>query len=189
MMVGTALAVGLILVISSFTAIYRDNKEEEKMVLKLIYTFLIGIFLAVFVGVGIAAFYPEPQFPEPPVMIKYCSPEMVKDTTQSAEFKTQIEAFDKEERAFQSLSRTYNRNVSIAAIVAAIIIVIASLTLFKKVVLIPDGVLLGGVLTLIYGVLRGFGTEDNMFRFVVVSIGLFVSLSLGYIKFIQPEKK
>ena len=159
------------------------------MVLKLIYTFLIGIFLAVFVGVGIAAFYPEPKFPEQPIILKYCSAEMMKDTTQYNEFKSQIEQFDKEEKLFQKQSQVYNRNVSIIAIIASIIIVIASLTLFRSILLIPDGLLLGGVLTLIYSVLRGFGTEDNMFRFIVVSIGLFVSLFLGYVKFIQPVKK
>ena len=159
------------------------------MTLKLIYTFLIGIFLAVFVGVGIAAFYPEPKFPEQPIALKYCSPEMIKDATQYAEFKSQAEKFDKEEKLFQAQSQVYNRNVSIIAIIASIIIVIASLTLFRSILLIADGLLLGGVLTLIYSVLRGFGTEDNMFRFIVVSVGLFVSLILGYVKFIRPAKK
>jgi hypothetical protein len=43
-------------------------------------------------------------------------------------------------------------------------------------------------LTLIYSVIQGFGTEDNMFRFLVVSAGLFISLVLGYIKFIKPKE-
>ena len=53
--------------------------------LKVIYTFLIGIFLAVFVGVGIAAFYPEQRYPEPPVAVKYGSPDAVKDFQQTEE--------------------------------------------------------------------------------------------------------
>lgn len=159
------------------------------MVLKLIYTFLIGIFLAVFVGVGIAAFYPGPKFPEPPTVIKYCSPEVGKDLEQFPELKAQIEEFDREEKEYQAKSQVYNRDVSILALTASILIVIASLTLFRKILLIADGLLLGGVLTLIYSVMRGFGTEDNMFRFVVVSFGLFISLFLGYVKFIKPSHK
>jgi hypothetical protein len=190
MVIGVVAFSILVLIIFGLSVVaYRDRKEGERMILKLIYTFLIGIFLAVFVGVGISAFYHEPKFPEQPVILKYCSPDMIKDATQGAEFTSQIAQFDKEEKSFQEKSQIYNRNVSIIAIIASIVIVIASLTLFQSVLLIPDGLLLGGVLSLIYGVLRGFGTTDNMFRFIVVSIGLFVSLFLGYMKFIQPAKK
>lgn len=157
------------------------------MAIKVIYTFLIGIFVAVFIGVGIAAFYPGPKFPEPPAVLKYGNVDIGKDTAQTAEVKAEIEKYDLEESAYRQLSNIYNRNVSIISITASILVVIASLTLFKAILVIADGLLLGGVLTLIYSVIRGFNTEDNMFRFVVVSIGLFVSLALGYIKFIKPS--
>jgi len=67
--------------------------------------------------------------------------------------------------------------------------VIASLTFFKKILIIADGLLLGGLLTLIYSVMRGFGTEDNILRFIVVTVGLIISLFLGYVKFIRPSEK
>lgn len=163
--------------------------HEASMVLKLIYTIFIGIFLAMFVGVGIAAFYPGPHYPEQPVVLKYCSPDITKDAAKYAEFKTQADKFDLEEKSYMAQEKLYSRNVSIIAVIAAIIIVIASLTLFKTILVIADGLLLGGVLTLLYSVIRGFGTDDNMYRFVVVSIGLIISLVLGYIKFIKPVKK
>lgn len=155
------------------------------MAIKVIYTFLIGIFVAVFIGVGIAAFYPGPKYPEPPAVLKYGNVDISKDTSQTAEVKAEIAKYDLEESAYRELSNVYNRNVSIFAIVFSILVVIASLTLFKSILVIADGLLLGGVLTLIYSVIRGFNTEDNMFRFIVVSIGLFVSLFLGYVKFIK----
>jgi hypothetical protein len=99
-----------------------------------------------------------------------------------------MEKYDKEQKDFQLQSKNYNRNVSIIALVASIVVVIASLTFFKTLLLIADGLLLGGVLTLLYSVIRGFDTDDNMFRFIVVSIGLLISLVLGYVKFIQPSK-
>lgn len=159
------------------------------MILKFIYTIFLGIFLATFVGVGIAAFYPGPKFPEQPVLLKYCSPEIAKDVTKYEEFKAQAEKFDKEEKSFQVNSQAYSRNVSIYSLFAAIILVVLSLTLLRAILLIADGLLLGGVLTLLYSVVRGFGTEDNMFRFIVVSVGLIVSLFLGYVKFIKTMKK
>ncbi len=90
-------------------------------------------------------------------------------------------------KTYFQASQLYNRNVSIISVTAAVIILVASLTLFKRILLIADGLLLGGVLTLIYSIIRGFGTEDNMFRFIVVLIGLITALILGYIKFIRKK--
>lgn len=159
------------------------------MVLKLVYTLLIGIFLAVFIGVGIATFYEEPKSPEMPVVLKYCSFEAVKNTSQYKSLEMQAKRFDRQEKAYREKVRLYNKNVSIIAIIASIIIVVISLTLLKNMYVIADGVLFGGVLVLIYSVIRGFETEGNMFRFIIVSIGLFISLFLGFTKFIMPGEK
>ncbi len=155
------------------------------MILRLIYTLLLGVFLAIFVGVGISAFYKGPTYPDMPAVLKYCTTE-VKNAQQYSEFKKVAERFDIQEKSFRSNELLYNRNVTIIAVIAAIILVIASLTLFKKILLIADGILLGGVFTLIYSIIRGFSAEDSRFQFVVVTIGLIISLVLGYIKFIRP---
>ena len=178
----------IVLVIILISSVQNKHQRSE-MTLKLLYTLLIGIFVAVFVGVGIAAFYPQLKYPEPPVSMKYGYNESEKDGKISEETKAEMERFDQEQKDFQIKSQTYNRNVSILALVFSIIIVVISLTLFKKIYLIADGLLLGGVLTLLYSVIRGFGSDDNMFRFIVVSTGLVISLFLGYVKFIAPIEK
>lgn len=155
------------------------------MILRIIYTLFIGIFLAVFVGVGISAFYEGPKYPDMPSVLKYCSME-IKEIEQYADFKAQAEKFDKAEKNYMAQSQIYNRNVSAIAVTAAVLLVIVSLTLLRKILLISDGILLGGVLTLLYSTIRGFNTDDTKFLFIVVSIGLAVSLALGYIKFIKP---
>jgi len=167
----------------------KNKHQRSEMTLKLLYTILIGIFVAVFVGVGIAAFYPQLKYPEAPVSMKYGYTEPQKDGKISEEAKAEMEKYDREQKEFQIKSQNYNRNVSILALVFSIVIVVISLTLFKKIYLIADGLLLGGVLTLLYSVIRGFGSDDNMFRFIVVSVGLMVSLFLGYVKFIAPMEK
>lgn len=159
------------------------------MTIKLLYTLLIGIFVVVFIGVGIAAFYPTPKYPEAPTSMKYGYAEPEKEGKISEEAKAEMERYEQEQKDYQIKNKTYNRNVSIAALVFSIVIVVISLTLFKKIYLIADGLLLGGVLTLLYSVIRGFGSDDNMFRFVVVSVGLIISLFLGYVKFITPIEK
>lgn len=157
------------------------------MILRIIYTLFIGIFLSVFVGVGISAFYEGPKYPDMPSVLKYCSVE-TKDVERYSDYKIQAEKFDKAEKGYMKQSQIYNRNVSAIAVVAAVILVVMSLTLLRKILLISDGILLGGVLTLLYGTIRGFNTEDTKFLFIVVSIGLTISLVLGYIKFIKLMK-
>ncbi len=150
-----------------------------------IYTLFIGVFLVLFVGVGISAFYPAPQYPEMPETIKYEQlPEA--GAKESPEKIAQRKEYDKAQKAYTLESQKYERNVSMIAVVAAVIFVAASLTLLKAIYLIADGILLGGVLTLLYGTIRGFNTNDTRFLFVVVSIGLVISLLLGYVKFIKP---
>ncbi len=83
--------------------------------------------------------------------------------------------------------QVYSRNVSIVTLVAAVLVLAASLTVIKNIALIADGTLLGGVLTLAYSIVRGFGTDDNRFRFVVLSASLLITLILGYVKFLQPD--
>jgi len=150
----------------------------------------IGFLLATFIGVGIAAFYPSPKRPEPPLSIKYQQPscEELKDCAALEQLKTEQENFDQSMKIYDVKEQKYNRDVSIISIIFALIVLIISLTLFKKILLIADGLLLGSVFTLIYSIIRGFNSGDSMYRFVVVTIGLAVSLFLGYTKFIKSSK-
>jgi len=138
------------------------------VVTKIVYTLFIGILLATFIGVGIAAFYPSPKSPE---------------------FKFAPAPYYPPQDAYMKLSQDYNRNVSIISLVAAILILIISLTVFKSLPVIADGLLLGGVLTLIYSIVRGFNSQDEKFRFIVVTIGLIIAILLGYNKFIRGGSK
>jgi hypothetical protein len=142
-----------------------------------------------FVGVGISAFYEAPKRPETPALIKYCPIEKINDENTYGEFRRVQDAFDQEEKAYESFSKIYNRNVSIIALSFAVAILIISFATLKRLYLISDGLLLGGVLTLVYSIVCGFNSQDNMFRFFVVAVGLAISLVLGYIKFIKTKQK
>lgn len=161
------------------------------MLIRYVYIVFIGLLLAVFVGVGIAAFYKGPKAPEYPVSLKYPEFEQTKDVpaTVSAQRRADMEENDAKQKEFQVKREEYDRNVSIISLIAAVIMLVLSLTSFKKILVIADGVLLGGVLTLGYSIVRGFGSNDDIFRFLVVSAGLLVAMGLGYIKFVRPLEK
>ena len=93
--------------------------------------------------------------------------------------------YEKTSRDFQKENEKYSKNVSTISVAAALVILILSILLLSKISFISDGLLLGGVFTLIYAIIRGFGAGDEMFRFIIVSIGLAVAIFLGYWRFVK----
>ena len=160
------------------------------MLIKYVYIVFLGLILATFVGVGIAAFYKGPVYPDTPLSLKYSRPYPESTTaTPSADYIKEQEAFDQKSKDFQKTLENYNRNVSMISVGFAILMLILSLTFFKKILVIADGLLLGGVLTLAYSIVRGFSSNDDIYRFLVVAVGLGTALVLGYLKFVAPQKK
>ncbi len=156
------------------------------MLIKLIYTLFLGLLLAAFVGMGIAAFYSKPKAPEYPAGLK-SEPVPTVQTTVSPEDKHVLEQFDQQQKDYITHSQLYNRNVSILALGAAIVFLAVSLSLFQRLKEISDGILLGGVFTLLYSIGRGFASADTKYSFILVTIGLIVGFVLGYLKFIKHE--
>ncbi|MDD3487321.1 MAG: hypothetical protein PHF35_03020 [Candidatus Moranbacteria bacterium] len=155
------------------------------MIIKIIYTLFLALLVALFVGLGIDAFYPGPTAPEEPVILQSEKP----GCEDTAELKAARLEYNQAQKYFADQSKPYNRNVSIFSIAAAIIILVLSLTLLSRIRMIADGILLGGVFTTAYGIIRGLASEDVKFRFLIVTVGLLIALVLGYIKFIAPQEK
>ena len=49
--------------------------------------------------------------------------------------------------------------------------------------------LFGGLLTLGYGIIRGFMSNESKYQFIVVTVGLIITFILGYLKFLKPNRK
>lgn len=154
--------------------------------LKVVYTVFLAIMVALFVGLGVETFYPSPKAPEWPTELQFAKGD---PSTYTTEQRAVQEKYDSEQKDFREANKKYSLNASMIVIAASIILLILSLTALHSLALISDGVLLGGVLTLLYGIIRGFMSENNKYQFVVVTIGLIIALILGYLRFIKPEKK
>jgi hypothetical protein len=155
------------------------------MVIKFVYTIFLALLVALFVGLGISAFYEGPKEPQFPIELNAEKP----GCEETQELKDIRKEYDLATRDFSEQFKSYSRNVSIISLVAAILILVASLTLLAKIKMIADGVLLGGVFTTIYSIIRGLLSEDTKFRFLIVTVGLLIALVLGYIKFIKPKEE
>lgn len=152
--------------------------------IKVVYTVFVGILVATLVGVGIAAFYPGPERPEiEPVPREIVVSEEEREIINEAEIKR-----DREEwKAYEDRLKIYSRNVSIVAMVLAVVIIAIGVALAKE--FYADGMALGGVLTLVYSIIQGFQVDDNQFRFAVVLVSLVVTLVLGRFKLMRYFKR
>lgn len=155
------------------------------MIIKFIYTIFLSLLIALFVGLGIDAFYPAPKSPTYPVVLE----KVESCCEQTAEQRNAQIEFEQAQRKYQEDMLPYNRNVSIISLIAAIVILILSLTLLNKIKMIADGILLGGVFTTMYSIIRGMMTENSQFRFLLVTVGIIIAFILGYIKFIRSKTK
>lgn len=154
---------------------------EDNKVLKLVYTFFLGLLLAIFVGVGVSAFYPGPKTVEWPITLNTLGKEPTAEQLAIQKtYDTKMEQYDKD-------MKPYNRNLSVIVLGAAVILLAISLLYEKKIKIIADGVMLGGLLTLLYGIGRGFASQDTKYTFIAVAVGLALVLYLGYHRFVRTH--
>lgn len=148
--------------------------------LKIIYTLFLGLIVSLFVGIGVSVFYDAPEFPQPPEPIKFSEGGQLTAEEEQAqrEHDEAVEEFSRQDQA-------YSRNLSIVLTVAAVLMLVVGVGLSHKLDVLSDGILLGGVFTLIYGIGRGLASDDEVFRFIVVTIGLAIALGLGWWKFVR----
>ncbi|MFH1714168.1 MAG: hypothetical protein ABH831_01055 [Candidatus Nealsonbacteria bacterium] len=151
--------------------------------IKPLYTIFLALLVALFVGLGIDTFYQGPEAPQYPIEL---DGERV-NYEETIEQQTLRNDFNQAQNQFLEEFKSYSRNVSIISLVAAIIILILSLTLLAKIEMIAEGILLGGVFVTAYSIIRGFMSDSSEFRFLIITIGLIIALVLGYIKFIRPK--
>lgn len=152
--------------------------------LKVVYSFFLGLLLAVFVGMGVATFYQAPKAPEYPVVLEtgknpdeYTAEQRAADDSYQAAYRDYMESAD-----------DYDRNVAIVVLAAAVVLVVFGLALHAKTDVIADGLLLGGTFTLLYSIIRSFATDDPKYTFLVASAGLIITMVVGYYKFIKPSQ-
>lgn len=164
----------------------RSNKTEHYTLLKAIYVVFLGLIIALFDGLGIAAFYETPKRPEQSPLAQETN--YAKEPTSQA-----IEAqknFDKQMKNYEENQLgPYNRNVAIITIIIAVLVLAIGLLFSLKFMILSDGLLLGGVFTLLYSVFRAAQANNIRFTFIIVAVALVVTVGLGFWKFLRKPKK
>lgn len=77
----------------------------------------------------------------------------------------------------------------IILLICATVILVVSLLLPEDQAVVSNGVLMGGVFTMIYAVGVTMSSPQNIMRLVVAAIALAVTVGVGYLKFVRGRKR
>ena len=175
-------------------------KEQRQGALQLIFSFFLGVLLVVFVGVGVYTFYPGPWESDTPDQERLDElrrdqeeywgqgPEGEKlSAAEEAEMEAVRDEMDEIQDRIDEEASVWGRNTSIVLIVFATLLMGISLVLPDRMRVISNGVLLGGLFSVVYGTGWSFVGGDSIARFAVVSVAVILTLVFGYVRFVLPR--
>lgn len=156
--------------------------KENTKILELVYTFFLGLILVIFIGVGVNTFYAGPVAPDWDSygLNTYGKEPGDEEIAAQQEFEIKQQQHNKD-------MEPYNRNVSIIVLAASVMLLGISLVYEKKIKVLADGVMLGGLFTLFYSLGRGFASGNSQYSFFAITVGLIMVLYLGFHRFVSPQ--
>lgn len=164
-------------------------------ILQVIYAVFLGALLTAIVVVGITTFAPV-QDEAVVAQIEDRNREIedlytCKDPTGGCELTPQEEAravelqrqlddlYSEQERIRQE----WNRSAGLVAVGIATVLLALSLVRWDRAIVLSNGLLLGGLFTMVYGLGLTLAGGEDAFRFVVLVVALVLVVGLGYLRF------
>ncbi|MPZ18269.1 MAG: hypothetical protein GEV06_10200 [Luteitalea sp.] len=162
--------------------------------LQIIFAIFLGLMVTAFIGVGVYTFYPsrEPELDRQirelnrreQALKNAVAPEASRPTD-----RAQIQQIADERNdlldAARAVREVWGRNTSIILIIFATLTMAISLVRADQLPVISNGLLLGGVFTMVYGVGWIIATNTSIVRFIVMTAALVITLGLGYARFVR----
>jgi hypothetical protein len=182
-----AVAIALVVVIALVYVRFVRSEEERPKMLKVLYSVAIALLVVVFVGSGISAFYPDPEYPELPWELDLAS-NQENPTPQQRELLREYK-YDQKMEVMDQRDSDYNLVVSVITIGIAVLLLVGSILWLSGLAVIGDGVTLGAVFTLVTGLEKAFGSNSEVYTFVAVGIALVALLALVYVRFVRPTSR
>ena len=168
-------------------------RDRTNNALQVIFSFFLGLMVLAFIGIGVNTFYPsQDQERQDKIQKLYQKTEYQKDPTtltpeqQKERDKVQAE-IDKLEKENRAASAVWSRNTSIVLILFATAVMATSLIRSDQLRVISNGLLLGGIFTMLYGTGWAVASGESLVRFAVIVFALAMTLGLGYFKFVREK--
>lgn len=171
----------------------------QQAILQAIYAVFLGGVMTAFVAVGLFTFYPQPTTYQSQIeqldsrenaIYSDCKASTCVTTpAEDAELKqiqTERQALVKKADAEQ---QDWNRVAGIMMIGIATVLLAVSLVRWDRAIVISNGLLLGGLFTMVFGIGLTLAGGDDVLRFVVLAIALAITVVLGYLRFAKSPKR
>ena len=164
--------------------------------LRTIFSIFLGLMLTAFFGIGVYTFHPLPtQFVD---QIKDLNQQeqIIKTTKKASELtnsdRDQLEEIALKRRelmiAAEEAREPWCLSTSIVLIILSTVTLVVSLVRAVQLQVVSNGLLLGGIFTMLYGIGWITFTGTSIIRFLVMSAALMVTLVLGYVRFVRKGK-
>jgi hypothetical protein len=162
--------------------------------LQTIFSFFLGLMVTAFVGVGAYTFHPPPQTEFDTRLEELSRREQaIRDSKAAddltAEDREELRVITEERDELSDAARVaregWGRSTSIILIVLATLVMAISLLRSDQLPVISNGLLMGGVFTMVYGVGWIVATDTSVSRFLVMTVALAITIALGYVRFVR----
>jgi hypothetical protein len=175
---------------------------EQKRVdaLQLIFSVFLGALLVILIGVGVWTFYPQPYgsgtAQEEEIQSLYQQQEQIRMNAgskaltplQNRKIEQTQDQIDELNKQMQVARDAWAVNTSIILLIFATILMAISLFLPDHMRVFSNGVLLGGLFSVVYGTGWSFAGGDSRARFFVVLVALLLAVAFGYLRFIRGRQ-
>lgn len=170
--------------------------DRQHNALQIIFSFFLGLMVTAFIGVGVYTFYPPPEKAIQEQLQKLYRQqediERFKDNTKLTDSeRTELKNIQAKVRVLEDKQKAgqedWARNTSIILVTFATIIMSISLIRADQLRVISNGLLLGGIFTMLYGVGWIIASGSSTGRFAVITAALAITIGLGYVKFVRQR--
>lgn len=170
--------------------------DRQRNALQVIFSFFLGLMVTAFIGVGVYTFYPPPQekygdqlqelYRQQEDIQNFREPTAITPSDRAKLKKIQAEIRKLEDKQ-QAEMEVWGRNTSIILIAFATLVMSISLIRSEQLRVISNGLLLGGLFTMLYGIGWVIATGTSQARFWVMTAALAITITLGYLKFVRER--
>jgi hypothetical protein len=137
-----------------------------------------------FVVFGVAA-VPPPVPPDVPPELSSLGQDPAGDPAEGQQEKLAEQSQQKQ--AFQEQVSVYNQVVSFVVLGIAVALLTGSILWLRSMPIIGEGVTLGAVFTLLYGLYAAISGGAGLGTFVAVTVGLLILIGLVYWRFVRSK--
>ncbi len=172
------------------------------MVIKVLYCIFLAVLVVLFVGWAMTALYPKPDWeseypgvpqyempPDKPTAEELQGLSAAQKRAKLRDYETSLKRYEVEEEKREELRKALSdkterraRNVALLSLLTSVLVMAVGVGFASSLPVIAEGLLLGGLFTLIYSIGFTFAHSPRI-AVIPVGVGLIVTIALGYKRF------